>query len=83
MREEPSGRGDHHIGTGFQATALLVVGISVGSSVNRRPAHRHKIRESLELSVDLLDKRTGRCHYHAVNLILRISPLCELIDDGQ
>ena len=54
VRNQASGRGDHHIGTHLQTALLLVPAAAVAAAVDHGGRDGHIVGKALELHVDLL-----------------------------
>ena len=80
MCQQTSGRSYHHVGTGLERLALLVVGHSVGSSVYGNAADRHEVCEALQLTVNLLRQLARRGHHNAVHGIFGETDFSQFVD---
>ena len=81
MSEKTSGSRDHYIRTHFKTFTLLFICKAIGSAIDSHTADRHKISEALQLTVNLLCEFAGRCHYHTINGIRRITAVSESVNN--
>ena len=82
--DKAAGGGYHHVGSHAQALQLLIVAIAVIAAVDGHTTHAWQvIAEALHGLVYLLRQFAGGRHNHAIDGILRISPVGQLAEDGQ